>query len=239
VTRALDWDGCSNVRDLGGIPLERGGETRRGAVARADSLRRLSDAGWEALADYGVTRIVDLRLPEELAQDAPRAIGVEVVHVSLVGDVDPLFHEHLAEHPDAESYWAWVYVWILENRRDRVAGALAALADADGSVVFHCAGGKDRTGIVAALTLRLAGASIDEVVSDYVFTKDISREWVAEAADERERAARVLLTSTPPEAMRRALEHLDGKLGGVEAYLLGAGLSAGQLTRLRDRLAAP
>jgi hypothetical protein len=63
VTRALDWDGCVNVRDLGGLPLEGGGETRLGVLVRADNVRKLTDAGWEALADHGVTRIVDLRWP--------------------------------------------------------------------------------------------------------------------------------------------------------------------------------
>ncbi len=60
-TRELVWDGCVNVRDLGGLPTEDGRVTRFGAVVRADNVRRLSDAGWEALAGYGIRRIIDLR----------------------------------------------------------------------------------------------------------------------------------------------------------------------------------
>jgi len=88
VTRALHWDGCANVRDLGGIPLEQGGETRRGVLTRADNIRRLTEAGWGAVAGHGVTRIVDLRLPEERAADPPRELEIEVIHVSLVGGVE-------------------------------------------------------------------------------------------------------------------------------------------------------
>jgi len=84
-TRDLTWDGCLNVRDLGGLPTEDGGETRFDAVVRADSIGRLSDAGWAALAGYGVRRIVDLRWRDELEGDPPRALPVEVVHVSLFG----------------------------------------------------------------------------------------------------------------------------------------------------------
>jgi protein-tyrosine phosphatase len=239
VTRELVWDGCFNVRDLGGIPLERGGETQRGVFLRADNVRRLSDDGWASLAAHGVARIVDLRLPAELDADPRRDLEIEVIRVSLVGDVDPNFHDHVDEYENAAAYWAWVYVWILENRRENIARALGALADADGLALVHCAGGKDRTGIVAALALRAAGVSIDEIVRDYALSAGISQDWVDAAPDEEERARRVLLTSSPPEAMERALDHVDRELGGVDAYLLGAGLDAPRIARLKGRLAAP
>ncbi len=237
--RALDWDGCSNVRDLGGIPVEQGGETQRGVFVRADNIRRLSDHGWASLAGHGVVRVVDLRLPEELAQDPPRDLELEVIHISLVGEVDPNFHEHVDEYATSADYWAWVYVWILENRRDTIARALAALADAEGIVLFHCAGGKDRTGIVAALALRAAGVSIDETVRDYALSVGLSRDWVDAAPDEQERARRVLLTTSPPEAMARALEHVDRELGGVDEYLRSSGLEEASIARLRNRLGPP
>jgi protein tyrosine/serine phosphatase len=240
VTRALDWDGCANVRDLGGLPLEQGGETRRGAFIRADNIRRLTDAGWASLAERGVTRIVDLRLPEELEADPPRELEIEVVHVSLVGEADPNFHHHLDDHEDDVAYWSWVYIWMLENRRKNIVSALAAIVEGDGTVLFHCHGGKDRTGVVAALALRAAGVSADEIVADYALSgaRGGFQDWVDEAPDEQERARRARLTSTPPEAMARALDHLDRQLGGADAYLRDAGFSDEQLARLRDRLAA-
>ena len=85
--RELVWDGCVNVRELGGIPTEDGGTTREGAVIRSDNIGGLTPEGWRALARHGVVRIVDLRWPEERAQDPPRELGraVEVVHVAVLG----------------------------------------------------------------------------------------------------------------------------------------------------------
>jgi protein-tyrosine phosphatase len=69
--RVLVWDGCVNVRDLGGLPLEGGGETRSGVVVRADSIRGLTERGWQELLDYGVRSAIDLRAADELAPTLP------------------------------------------------------------------------------------------------------------------------------------------------------------------------
>ncbi|MDX6511355.1 MAG: protein-tyrosine phosphatase, partial [Gaiellaceae bacterium] len=82
---ALTWEGLLNVRDLGGHPTEDGAVTRHRVVVRADALRQLSDAGWEALAGYGIARIVDLRFHDEREADPPRDLPAELVHVSLLG----------------------------------------------------------------------------------------------------------------------------------------------------------
>jgi protein-tyrosine phosphatase len=69
--RELAWEGCLNVRDLGGHRTTNGGVTRYGAVVRADSVRHLTDAGWQAAVDYGVRTVIDLRADEELEADPP------------------------------------------------------------------------------------------------------------------------------------------------------------------------
>jgi protein-tyrosine phosphatase len=243
VTRTLDWDGCFNVRDLGGIPLEQGGETRYGVLVRADNIRTLSDTGWTSLAEHGVTRIVDLRLPEEIELDTPRDLDIEVVHVSVFGEANVDVDVELDEYPDIDDFWTWFYVWTLEHRRENIAHALAAITETDGVVLFHCMGGKDRTGLVAALALRVAGASIDEIAHDHRQSGGRltarSQAWIDSAPDEAERGRRERLAGTAPEAMARALEHVDRELGGYEAYLIESGLSTEQLARLRDRLGAP
>ena len=75
--RDLVWDGCLNVRELGGLPTQDGGETRLGAVVRADSVRLLSDEGWRALIDHGIRTVIDLRGDHERAEDPPREVPVE------------------------------------------------------------------------------------------------------------------------------------------------------------------
>lgn len=245
--RTLTWDGCVNVRDLGGLPTEDGGVTRSGAVIRSDNVRFLSDQGWHALENHGVARIVDLRFPEEVADDPPRDVDVEAVHVSVLG---PSIHEgqdfvreieaHLDSVEDVAEHYAWSYDRFLERNRARFGEALAAIADADGPVVIHCMGGKDRTGLVAALLLRLAGVSIAEIGQDYSLsgpnlsgTRDA---WLDDAPDERERQRRAKLSETPAIAMARVIEGLEARYGTVAGYLAAAGVRPEQLERLRQRL---
>ncbi|HEX7299288.1 MAG TPA: tyrosine-protein phosphatase, partial [Solirubrobacteraceae bacterium] len=75
--RRLQWDGCANVRDLGGLRVSGGGETRWGALVRADAVDRLTADGWSALEAHGVRTVIDLRNDDELGEDvAPRPAGV-------------------------------------------------------------------------------------------------------------------------------------------------------------------
>lgn len=243
---ALAWEGCVNVRDLGGLPTEAGGSTRLGEVVRSDNVRKLTDAGWRALAAHGVTRIVDLRWPEELAEDAPRDVDVEVVHVSVLGErFDPEYVAELDAHlhsvDDAAEHYVWSYLDFLERGRERFGRALAAIADAEGTVVVHCAGGKDRTGLVSALLLRLAGVAPATIAADYARSgpnlAESTRAWIEAAPDERERRKRELLAPTPAEAMERVLAELERRYGDVASYLRAAGLDAAHVARLKDRLA--
>src|SRR6187551_3871899 len=173
--RTLAWDGCLNVRDLGGHPTEDGSFTRFGAVVRADSIRQLSDDGWEALADYGVGRIVDLRFHEELAADPPREVAVEVVHIPVFPHPETGAWEEIDKlsraAPDHATATRDVYLTLLLLLPERFAEAVAAVADApEGAVVIHCTAGKDRTGLLTALLLRLAGVSIADIGDDYALS---------------------------------------------------------------------
>jgi protein-tyrosine phosphatase len=243
--RALQWDGCLNVRDLGGLPTEIGGRTRRGVILRADSIRKLTDAGWDALHDYGVTRIVDLRAHTELAQDPPRELDIDLVHVSVLPDFDS---EHWAEFdaisdaaPDAPSAHRAVYLEFLKRFPGNFATAVEAIATGpDGAVVIHCVGGKDRTGLVSALVLRLAQVSRDEIGADYAQSEANLRselsEWIEQAPTEEERRQRERRSQTPAAAMVGVLEELERLHGSVESYLLAGGASAESLRRIRQRL---
>jgi len=244
----LTWEGCLNVRDLGGLPTEDGGRIRTGAVVRSDNIRRLTDAGWRSLAQHGVSRIVDLRWPEELAEDAPRNVEIEVVHVSVLGAAfDPDYVAELDAHlhvvDDVTDHYSWSYVDFLERYRDRFGQAFAAVADAAGTVVVHCVGGKDRTGLVAALLLRLAGASRETIGDDYALSAGnlapATAEWVDAAEDDVERAKRRKLSGTPAAGMVRTIEEIERRYGDVASYLRAAGLTEAQIARLRERLVAP
>ena len=242
---SLAWEGCVNVRDLGGLPTEDGRRTRLGGVVRADNVRRLTDEGWRALADHGVQRIVDLRFLEELAEDQPRDVDIDVVHVSVLGTPDPEYVKELDAHltsNDIADHYAWSYVEFLERYRERFGEAFAAIADADGTVVVHCFAGKDRTGIVAGLLLRLAGVDHATIGADYALTADNLRArwnaWLDETEDEEQRTKLEKLQHTPAEAMARVVQEIELRYGDVASYLRAAGLTDAQIDRLRERLVA-
>lgn len=244
---ALAWEGCLNVRDLGGLPTEDGRRTRTGAIVRADNIRKLTDAGWQSLADHGVRRIVDLRWPEEIANDAPRDVEIEVVNVSVLGEgYDEEYvarmDAHLRSVEDVTDHHSHAYIDWLERYRDGFGRAFSAIADADGAVVVHCMGGKDRTGVVSALLLRLAGVGYDEIGADYAVTavnlEPSTSQWIPAIEDEAERAKWQKLSHTPAEAMVRVVREVESRYGDVASYLRAAGVSEEQIERLRERLVA-
>jgi protein-tyrosine phosphatase len=241
-TRRLGWEGVLNARDLGGYPTRGGQETRWGALVRSDNLAFLSPAGREALVRYGVRTIVDLRLPDEVAGEPnpfaePDHRGIAYRNLSFI---DP------AAAPPAEvTTLAEDYKGMLDRFGRAVAEVMAAVADAgDGGVLVHCAAGKDRTGLVSALLLGLLGVAPETVADDYALSAECLRprdeEWLANGPGERAEREQALLRFTPTrQVMLEVLDHLDERYGGVEGYLLQAGVTPDDLDRLRARLLSP
>lgn len=237
--RHLNWEGCWNVRDLGGLPTAGGGTTRRGALIRADCLGKLTAAGRRALFDYGVRTVVDLRGPLELAQDPPAFPGGRPDEPNFVNV--PLDHQD----PAAAPLWAAirtradVYRLFLDFYPHALADGLRAIATAPpGGVIFHCLGGTDRTGLVAAALLRLAGVPDEAIAEDYALTLERRRPIYEQLVAERGEAGlgfwdRLNMTA---DQMLATLAYVDERYGGFERYLLAAGLPADDLARLRLRL---
>jgi protein-tyrosine phosphatase len=245
VSRDLAWDGCLNVRDLGGHPVAGGGETLFGRVVRADSVRQLSETGWRAAVDYGVRTVVDLRDEEELQADPPGDLPVEVLHVPFLEfgrrDVVAQVQAASAAAPSDALATRDVYLVFLEHFRANVARAITAVAQApEGAVVVHCVGGKDRTGLVTAFLLDLAGVDHDDIGTDYALSelrlKPRHDRWIAEAGTEEERERLRRVAATPKEAIIGVLAELEHGYGGVEGYLRAGGLDPADAERARARL---
>ena len=247
-SRDLLWDGLLNVRDLGGHPTEDGDETRYDSIIRADSVRQLSDQGWTALVDYGVKTIIDLRANEELEADPPAELPVEVLHI-------PFFETHTSEWkeieaelesaaraaPDVPTATREVYLIFLEHFGRNVATAIRAVADApEGGVVIHCAGGKDRTGLLTALLLHVAGVGIEEIAADYALSEERLRprheQWFAEAESDEELERMQRMAQTPAASIEGVFAELERRHGSVEGYLRDTGLTDAELDRARARL---
>jgi protein-tyrosine phosphatase len=243
--RVLVWDGCLNVRDLGGLPTADGRETQFGRIVRSDSSALLTDGGWRALVDYGVTTIVDLREQAERDGDPSRPPAVEILHRPLFGGPDEPRWARLerlaAEAPDPETSTAIVYRDVLATNGSELAGAVEAVAAArPGAVLVHCVGGKDRTALVTAFLLRLAGVPTATIAEDYalseVYLAPRHSEWLASARDDAERRRFERISRTPAGAMQTVLDELDAERGGAAAYLRSHGLRDDVLDRAGARL---
>jgi len=246
--RELAWDGVLNARDLGGHRTEDGAETRYGRIVRADSVRRLTDAGWAALLDYGIRTVVDLRGDHEMDEDAPAHVDVEVVHVPFMEANDGEFEEIQEEvetaaqaAPDVATATRDVYLIFLEHFKKNVAAGIRAVAQApDGGVVVHCVGGKDRTGLLTAFLLHLAGVDVEQIAADYALSEERLKprheEWFAQAETEAELERLRRIAQTPAESIVGVFEELASRYGSIEGYLRSGGLGDEDLARARARL---
>jgi protein tyrosine/serine phosphatase len=182
---------------------------------RADNSRKLTPAGLQAAWDYGIRTILDLRSPGECAEDAPDDPRFAYVRVPL-SDFDRPGRGEPDDKAEALRLW---YAEHLEHNGAGIAAAIGAVADAEGGVLVHCLGGKDRTGIVSALLLRLRGASLDEIEADYVRSEANLRKIFD-------------VINAPPGVIGPVLETVEARHGSVAAYLLEAGVPREQLARL-------
>ena len=208
-------------------------------MVRSDALDRLTPAGWEALRAYGVRTIVDLRNDDEVAAaDEPGTRpGVANVRVPLDDVADREFWQHCWDNElDGSPLY---YRLFLDHKPERCAATVAAVAHAGpGGVVIHCGGGRDRTGLVSLLLLALAGVTAEEIAADYERSNERLRAYWASRGepDESEEIARILARrqTTARALVHEVLESLD-----AESYLRAAGLDAGDLAAVRERLLGP
>lgn len=233
--------GFVNFRDLGGHPTPQG-IVVRGRVFRSDSLAHVSSSDVDYLVEErGIRTVVDLRGASEVRAFPNTAIadaGVTVHHV-------PLFDAAALDSPPPELATltlAGLYQYMVEGAGTQFVEVLQLVAEpANGPLVFHCAAGKDRTGLVAAAVLELLDVDDEEIVADYAATSAVVVALAARAAHRagRERAYSGALMSADASTMREFLVWLRAEHGGFEQYLLGHGLSAGAIDLLRTSLVQP
>lgn len=239
--RELRLEIAHNVRHLGGYrTLD--GRTTRDTVIRSAGLHRLTPAGLGTLADAGVKAIVDLRSTVERERDVtpdPSSAGIEHVFAPVFEQDHSPVGNSMEEFP---GYFV-AYQRMLESGRNAYRRLFETISEADGKVVFHCAAGKDRTGVAAALMLGLAGVERETIVEDYSHSyrllEPLFHEWLPKMAERGidEMKARKLMASEPDD-MQRTLEHIDSLYGGPAAYLESIGLSAATLSAVKSRLVA-
>jgi len=220
--RVLVWEGCTNVRDLGGLRTGDGHMTRWEAVVRSDTPARLTEAGWSALYAYGIRTIISLRthgMTEDELNITPPHPDLVTVQVAIEDITDKEFVQQWV----TTNFWGTplYYKDALRRWPERHAAAISAIAQArPGGVLFHCIRGHDRTGIIALLLLALVGVTPDEIIADYELSPDPERDELLAREN-----------SSAREAILGALAGLN-----VDSYLSMGGVSPADLAAVRKRL---
>src|SRR5215468_10518704 len=169
--RRVTVEGCLNFRDLGGYPTRDGGALRWRQLFRADGLHALSARGVATLRDeIGLGDIIDLRSSAELSLDGRGLLEREPVRFHHL----PLFDASRGQrNPAADiASLADLYFGMIDFAREPIAKVITVLARTKDPAVFHCAAGKDRTGVISALLLSLLGVRDELIVADYAATRE-------------------------------------------------------------------
>jgi protein-tyrosine phosphatase len=240
--RHVTFEACFNFRDLGGYETVGGHRVRWGSVFRSDSLHRLTDADLEMADELGLRTIIDLRSTAEVDSHGRFAHADDMAfHHLPFFEADSLPFKPL-ERDDPEPPPGTDYFAMATNARTSIATAVRVIAEGDYAIVFHCAAGKDRTGIVAALVLSCLGVPDESIATDYHLSE---RALVSTLAWAEANAPEVVddLTSIPGWALRAPmpvmhafLDILRERHGSIDGYLTDAGVEHSTLDTLRARL---
>jgi protein-tyrosine phosphatase len=239
MNRIIDLSGCLNFRDLGGYPTADGRALRWRQVFRSDALHHLTRHDVVRLRDeLAIGDVIDLRSSAELRSEGRGALAVEAIRFHH----HPLYDgESVRGAPSADMLLAERYTLLAKFAQRPIASVIDTLAATDAPAVYHCAAGKDRTGVVSAVLLGLLGVPDEVIVADYAATQEN-----LDAIIERLMSTKgyhTMLSALPPDTLHAEpqtmltfLENMRTAYGSMEGYARAAGSSPDTIERLRDRL---
>ncbi|MGW8482505.1 tyrosine-protein phosphatase [Microbacterium sp. NPDC055903] len=238
-----------NLRDLGGIAIG-GGVLRDGVAIRTDDLAYVTEDVATALVEDGLTAIIDLRSPMEVAITGRGPLGqypISYHHLPLIADV-------VTETPRDGGFshegMGRMYLGMIAGAAPQLVTALNVIAHTPGATAFHCAAGRDRTGVLAAMLLLALGAGDDDIVTDYARTGEnmaaimersrpvMGAMWKALGFEMDAPDTTGLMEGSMEISMRIVLETLRETHGDPLAPLRAAGLSDDTVARLREKALA-
>jgi protein-tyrosine phosphatase len=230
-----------NVRDLGGFASRDGQVTAFGRFLRADAPVRLNQQDLQLLLDFPVRTVVDLRSPNEIngqphgLRDQP---GIDYVNIPLLGDDMDIGIAAVQKFDLASDVvgLADLYIHLLDQSRESLGQVFRLLARAKpGACLFHCSHGKDRTGLVAALLLLLAGVSDQDIISNYQISSTYLKPWFDTFIDKI--PPEILhFFNTNPQNMELTLQYFHEHFLSAEEYMACCGIDQVEIAELRHRL---
>ncbi len=241
--RLVPLDAVHNFRDLGGYRTADGRTTRWRTLFRADGLGKLTAADVDAVRPLGLRTVIDLRTRRELDEHGRFPVESHFVHFHHVSVIQSTWEEGTGPDPTLPvvEFLLAAYTEILDVGASEFARALRVLGQPGAlPAVFHCAAGKDRTGILAALVLGALGVPHPDIAADYGLTREA---MVRMRAWDRRNRPEVVRDDQPsvweaaePAAMQRFLDDLAAAHGSVRAFVRDLGVGAGTLADLEHQL---
>jgi protein-tyrosine phosphatase len=243
-SRSVALTGVFNFRDLGGYAVADGRTIRWRTLFRADGLDRLTPADVEVLRPFGLRTVVDLRMAHELEERGRFPVDDYPVTFHNLSVLDKTWdREQAAASPQPPAEFLHErYTEMLLEAGPRYAQAVRLLAAADAMpAVFHCAAGKDRTGLLAMLVLGALGVAHDDIVEDYALTSTTMEAFRAAAADDpavAEGLAQIpqIFFAADPVAMSTVLGDIEAAHGSVRSYVQTIGVDDAALAELERQL---
>jgi protein-tyrosine phosphatase len=242
-SRLIPLEGCLNFRDLGGYPTADGRTVRWRQVFRSDALHLLTAADIAHVRDtLRIRDVIDLRSTAEVQSEGQGSLADEAIRFHHV----PLFDGEMRQEDRDRAELITLadrYVVLAEFARERIGQVITTVATAESGTVFHCAAGKDRTGVISAILLGVLGVADEVIVADYVATRE-NLDAIVDRLNALE-GYRAMLAALPPdtmhanpETMMEFLERLRAAHGSFANYAGAAGVPPDAVERLRSRLLA-
>ncbi|WP_043686180.1 GNAT family N-acetyltransferase [Streptomyces xylophagus] len=227
--RHIPFQNLPNFRDLGGYPTPDGRRVRPGLLYRADSLGELTEGtpDWRRFLSLGIGTVIDLRYPWEIERRGRVPEHASFTYHNLSIEHRPYSQTSLTPDIDPGPYLAERFAEVAEDGTEEIGQALrvvAAAAEQNTPLVFHCASGKDRTGLLAALVLGLLGVPEPTIIEDFTLTELATPALLSAWRSRHDgRAPTWPAWGHAPEAvMRLFLAALTSRYGSIDGYVTKA-----------------
>ncbi|MGW2630359.1 tyrosine-protein phosphatase [Streptomyces chattanoogensis] len=237
--RHVEFERLHNFRDLGGYRSQDGRTVRWGRLYRSDSLSKLQGADWDRFLSLGVRTVIDLRYPWEIEAKGRVPVTEGLAYLNLSVEHRPYDQAEIDPALDPWRYLADRYAEVARDGAEELRQALEVIASESAPQVFHCASGKDRTGLLAGLVLSLIGVDEDVIAADFALTELATERLIADwKAANPDRTLKWPGYGRAPEAvMRLFLSDLTAAHGSVHDYAVKhLGVDEPLISRLRARL---
>lgn len=224
--RRYPMKGIANFRDLGGYSCN-GGMTKWGVFFRSTSLHKAVEEDVAIMERVGISRILDLRYPGERKEKPDMLVkGAEWMGISLLGTI-PVEDLNVNDEEEDTKTLINMYRQIIASSRAEIKDSVQAMIQAEGPALFHCAAGKDRTGILAMLLLGAVGVSREDIIADY----EMSHHYIRSFTED--------ISGSHGSNMQKLFDEIVEEWGSVTGFLQECGISQKELSRLNKKFVIP